>query len=207
MISEIAQQLVNTFITNLSFVDKVAGLVVPLKKMDNKIEKTFPAAINIDKSCDYSTFTTLVPDSTKKSIIYCEKVGDITLEQRANYWINSANLRIIVWYNLNLINEGNYIDEGVIIGNVIQNIPRSLPNNIFTYVSGVRLFVDGVTTGSELFLKYSYDEVKTQFMTFPYGAFGIDVSVQYALNKCASELIPSSGCGAPLFDIVEFQPV
>lgn len=211
MISEIAQQLVNTFVSSVPFADKVAGLVIPLRKMDNKTEKIFPAAINTDKSCDYSTFTALVPDSSKKSIIYCEKIGDITLEQRTpNYWIANANLRLFCWYNLDLINEGQYIDEGVIIGNIITQIPRSLPDNLFTYVKKVRIYVDGVTTGSDLFLKYTYNEVKTQFMTFPYGAFAIDVSVQYVLNKCATTLFPLPTCGQPGYvaseEVVEFNP-
>jgi hypothetical protein len=38
-------------------------------------------------------------------------------------------------------------------------------------------------------------------MTFPYGAFAIDVDVQYVLNKCAETLIPKSACGFP-----DYQP-
>lgn len=198
MISEIANQLVTSLLSTVQFADKVAGLVMPMHKMVNKIDKVLPVAMNAKSVCNVSDYMDLVPDSTKASIIYCEKIGDINFEQyRPNYWICTGNLRLVVWYNLNLITEGQFVDEGVVANNVISQLPRRLNDNLFTYVKSVMVIPTGVVTGSEIFSRYSYDEVRTQFMTFPYGAFAIDIEVQYVLNKCANTLIPESACGFP----------
>jgi hypothetical protein len=204
MISEIANELVNSLLSTVQFADKVAGLVMPMHKMVNKIDKVLPVAMNTKTNCNVSDYMDLVPDSTKKSIIYCEKIGDINFEQyRPNYWLCSAQLRLVVWYNLNLITEGNFVDEGVVAVNVLSQLPKSLDDTLFDYVSRVKIYPVGVVTGSEIFNRYSYDEVRTQFMTFPYGAFAIDVDIQYVLNKCAETLIPSPACGFPGYGLVE----
>lgn len=198
MISEIAKELVNVLIANVPFVDKVAGLVMPIKKSVNKIEKVFPVEVRTHTTCDSSDFSDLVPDSTKKCIIYCEKLTEIEfIQYRPNYWINSADMRLVVWYNLNMITEGEYIDEGILANNILLNLPKRLSDTLFTYVRKVMISPIRIVTGNEIFSKYTYDEIRTQFMTFPYGAFAIDVNVQYVMNTCVSELIPVSKCGFP----------
>jgi hypothetical protein len=198
MISEIANQLVASLLTSVQFVDKVAGLVVPMKKSVNKIEKVFPVAINTPTDCDTSVYIDLVPNSKRTSIIYCEQIGDISFDTpRPNYWILSATLRLVCWYNLDRITEGQFIDEGVVANNVLSQLPKRLPDSLFTYVRSVMLSTARVVTGSDIFSKYTYDEVRTQFMTFPYGAFAIDIDVQYVMNKCAETLIPVLKCNQP----------
>lgn len=198
MISEIAKELVNVLFTDVLFVDKVAGLVMPMKKMVNKVEKIFPVEVRTQTTCDLSDFTDLVPDSTKKCIVYCEKLTDIQfVEYKPSYFINTADLRLVVWYNLDRITEGVYIDEGILANNILANLPKRLSDSLFTYVRKVMISPIRVVTGNEIFTKYSYDEVRTQFMTFPYGAFAIDVNVQYVMNTCAFELIPELKCNQP----------
>ena len=198
MISEIAYQLIKDLSTKLSFTDKWAGLVVPMRKMVDKKEKILPVIVQAHTDCDYSDYMDLVPDSTKGSIMYAEKIGDIELTQiRPNYFMANANLRIVVWYNLNRITAGVFVDEGVIASNVLSHIPRSLSNSLFDYVKSVNIFPSGVVTGAEIFSKYTYDEVRTQFVTFPFGAVAVDVNIQYLINKCALTLIPSEVCGEP----------
>lgn len=206
MISEIANQLVLNLYSNLAFADKVAGLVKPLKKSVNKIEKVFPVAINNISDCNTSIYMDLVPNDTKASIIYCEQIGDIAFEEpRPNYWILSATLRLVCWYNLNRITEGLFIDEGIIVNNLLSKLPKRLPDSLFTYVRNVMLTPERVVLGSDIFSKYTYDEVRTQFMTFPYGAFAIDVNVQYVMNKCAETLVPEAACGI-ISHLKEFNP-
>jgi len=191
MITEIAYQLVK----NLSFIDKWVGLAIPMRKMIEKKEKIFPVAYNIDPNCDVSEYTDLVPDSKKSAICYCEKINEITFEQiRKNYFIASTDLRIVLWYNLNRITEGDYIDEGIMAANLLAKIPRTLSNSLFTYVSSVNIFPSGAMTGALIFSKYTYEEVRTQFVTHPYGAVAVDVNIQYVINKCVEELIPGLKC-------------
>ena len=198
MISEIANQLVKSLLLSVQFSDKVAGLVVPMKKSVNKVEKVFPVAINTPTDCNMSVYTDLVPDSTKTSIIYCEHIGDIAMENALrNVWITSATLRLVCWYNMDRINQGKFVDEGIIANNVLSQIPKRLRDNLFTYVRSVLLSPERIIFGAEIFSKYTYDEVRTQFMTLPYGAFAIDIDVQYVMNKCAETLIPILKCNQP----------
>lgn len=204
MITEIAYQIVKNLSEKVAFIDKWAGLVMPMKKSVNKVEKTMPVAIKIDLPCANnectgyvsSDYMDLVPDSNKKSVCYIEQVGDITLEQlRKNVYLASANLRVVLWYNLNHITEGEYLDEGVIAYNLLSNIPYKLTDDLFVYSQNVNISVNGTTSGADIFSKYSYDEVRTQFVTFPYGAIAIDLNVTYTINKCAFNLIPLAKCG------------
>lgn len=198
MINEIAYELVKDLAGKLQFADKWAGLVVPMRKMDGKIERIIPAAMpNLD-NCDNSDYIDLIPDSTKTSIMYVERIGDIELEPiNKNYWMASANLRFVLWYNLNRITEGNYVDEGVIASNLLSWFPRSLHDDLFTYVKSVNIFVEGAITGAEIFQKYTYEEVKNQFVTHPYGAVAININVKYTLNRCAETLLNHVKCTEP----------
>jgi len=198
MISEIAYQLVKYLSTKIDFMDKWAGLVVPMRKMDGKVEKIFPASmLNLD-NCDNSDYVDLIPDSKKTSICYVEKIGNPEiLEIHKNYSLVSANIRLILWYNLNRISEGNFIDEGVVAANLFSQIPKTLSNNLFTYVANVNLFPSGFVTGAEMFIRYTYEEVKNQFITHPYGAVGIDINVQYTVSNCVTMIDPALKCTEP----------
>jgi len=198
MISEIAYHIVKSLAASTLFIDKWAGLVMPMKKSVNKIEKVLPVFINSKDVCDVSDFMDLVPDSTKKSICYCEKINDVRLEPLPlNNFLATADLRIVLWYNLNLTHNGDYLDEGVIAYNILSNMPKRLSDTLFAYCKNVRIYPIGTDSGADLFSAYSYDEVRTQFVTFPYGAIAVNVSVQYTINKCALDLVPESACGFP----------
>jgi hypothetical protein len=148
MIKEIAYELIKSLANSVSFIDKWVGLVAPMRKLVDKKEKVFPVHINLDRSCDYSDYTSLVPDSTKTSICYCEKLDDTTFEPLTNnVWLCSVRLRIVLWYNLDRINGGVNMDEGIIAGVLLANIPRTLTNSLFTYVKNVNIYVEGITIG------------------------------------------------------------
>ena len=198
MISEIAYQLISHIAGHLQFTDKWAGLVVPMKKSVNKIEKILPVSMPNPDRCDESDYMDLVPDSTKTSIMYCERIGEVALDMiRKEYYIASADLRVVLWYNLNRMTEGLFVDEGIVASNLIAAIPKRLADNLFTYVTRVNIYPSTVTTGAEIFNKYTYDEVRTQFVTFPYGAVAVDVNIQYVINKCAENLIEDLKCTEP----------
>ena len=198
MISEIATKLTQSLLMSVQFADKVAGLVVPMRRMVNKIEKVFPVAYNTPSDCDSSVYADLVPDSSKTSIIYCEKIGDVVMEQALrNVWITTATLRLVCWYNLDRINEGQSVDEGNVANNVLSQLPKRLPDAWFLYVRSVILNPVRVIFGADIFSKYTYDEVRTQFLTLPYGAFAIDIEVQYIMNKCAITLGHDLNCNQP----------
>jgi len=198
MIEEFAYQLMKAMAKSVTYSDKWAGLVVPMKKMVNKVEKIIPVAINSNFITNNSDYIDLVPNSTKMSIMYCERNGlTTTISESRNYSIMATRIRLVVWYNCNLMNAGEWIDEGVVATNFVNGLPRRFPNTDLTYIKNVALFNPLVVHGEDIFNKYTYDDVRTQFMTFPYGAFAVDVDIQYTHVKCAETIIPTPDCASP----------
>jgi hypothetical protein len=198
MITEFAYQLIKEMTKSFGWADKWAGIVVPIKKMVNKTEKVIPVAINSAYITNNSDYIDLVPNSSRASIMYCERIGSPqVIREGKNNSIVQDRLRIVVWYNLNMINVGEWVDEGIMQTNVVNAIPRRFPNTDLTYIKNVAIFNPVIVRGADIFSKYSYDEVKTQFMTFPYGAFAIDMDIQYTHVKCATTMLAVPNCSAP----------
>jgi len=74
MVNEIVNSIVTTLTADLSFVDKIAGIVKAAQMTDaNGNVITIPVAYNLDVCvCSQSELVDLVPDSSKVSIIYFE---------------------------------------------------------------------------------------------------------------------------------------
>jgi len=52
----------------------------------------------------------------------------------------------------------------------------------------------GVVYGSDIVSAYTYNEIKTQFNTHPYGLFAVDLDVWYVPVHCQIPVNPVSGC-------------
>ena len=47
-----------------------------------------------------------------------------------------------------------------------------------------------IPKSADLFADYSYKEVQSQFMTYPYDAFGMEWKVEFSIHKsCISDVI------------------
>lgn len=197
MIDLIAKQLSNYLNQNVTWVDRYAGLVKPMRKKVGNEDKVFPVAINTPSTCDVSDYMSLVPDNTKSSILYIEKMGDVSIEQTAHgYSHRAVPLRIVVWYNLDKITEGKYISEDTLIDDVMNVLPRSLPDYLFTGcgVKRVHFAPTGVVIGTDIVAQYTYNEIKTQFGIHPFGIFAIDVDCWYIAVHCKRPYSAEDGC-------------
>ena len=193
MIDIICKELTSELGNRVLFTDVLGGLVTPIQVTDNGKPKTIPVSVNEKTVCNPSDFNSLLPDSKKKSIIFCEKVGNVDLTPLGTQcYIAESKVKLTVWYNLNLINEGKYISEDIVASNIVSQIPTKLSDTLFTHVKNVHIFVDSV--GGEPFAGYTMEESRTQYKTFPYGAFVVNLSISYVLNKCATTIVPSAGC-------------
>lgn len=195
MIDKIAYELVKSISTNVGFIDKWAGLVKPMRKMVQKTEKVFPVAISTPSNCDQSDYTALVPDDTKRSVAYIEMIQSPTVDViRHGSRQLSAQLRLIVWYNLDRITAGKYVSEDMLVDQIFRSLPRRLNNSLFNGASQVHVMSTGVTYGAEVVSQYTYNEVKSQFVTHPYGIFAIDLDVWYITTYCQSPFDIEAGC-------------
>lgn len=173
---DIIAEILKDELSALSFSDVVAGLSRPVTKKDGEKDKTFPTSINTTTTCNTSQLKDLVPNSSKKSIMYFEDNGTSVLETQRRKIHYESNIRLICWYNLKKINQ-TLTDDNKLIANILKTITKRLDNQ--DYITGIRVIQNGIPVRDGLFNEYDYDEVNTQFMTYPFGAFGIDLIVTY----------------------------
>ena len=209
MIDKIAYEIAKSISTTLSFSDKWAGLTKPLRKKVRDRDTVFPVAINTISSCSQSDYTALTPDNTKKSVLYIENTGDVALDISTlsqGKELVTTTLRVVCWYNLDMITQGAYISEDYIVNEVYKNIPKTLPDSMFDNVKSVHISPLRVVYGSDIFSQYTYDEIKTQYGLHPYGYFAIDIEVWYVILTCLDDINPLTGCktgmGEHLVEIV-----
>jgi hypothetical protein len=195
MIDKIAYELVNHIASKVEYIDRWAGLVKPMRKKVQNTDKVFPVAINTPSNCEQSDYMALVPDSSKKSIVYVEQIGNLAVEMpNKRYKSVSGVLRLVVWYNLDLLTQGEYISTDVLVDEMLRNIPLRLADSSFIGVKQVHFIPTGVIYGADIVSAYTYNEIKTQFNTHPYGIFAVDLDVWYISTPCQIPISPLAGC-------------
>jgi hypothetical protein len=195
MIDKISYELVNYLASKVEFIDKWAGLVKPMHKKVQTEDKVFPVAINTPVNCNQSDYMALVPDSSKSSIVYVEKQGDLTvISSTSNYEQINTTLQLVVWYNLDRITEGDYISEDVLVDRILDWLPKRLADNLFVGCKQVHFEPINILYGTDIVSKYTYNEIKTQFGIHPYGIFAIDIDCWYVATHCSKAITPIVGC-------------
>lgn len=195
MIDKISYEFVKKLSENLTFFDVWAGLVRPMRKKVQTVDKVFPVAINIPENCDQNDYKALVPDSNKKSIAYIEVLSAPTVEIRRHASKQmTAQLRLVIWYNLDKITAGSYISEDILVDQVLDLMPHRLSDSLFQGVSQVHIEPTNITYGTDIVSQYTYNEIKTQFGTHPYGIFAIDLDVWYISFHCQLPIDIEEGC-------------
>ncbi len=117
-----------------------------------------------------------------------------TVDSNRSYKMLSAQLRLIVWYNLDLITAGEYISEDVLTDQVLDWIPKRMADSLFVGVKQVHFIVTGVQYGTDIVSQYTYNEIKTQFATHPYGMFAVNLDVWYINTHCQIPIATEDGC-------------
>lgn len=188
MVNLIVDQIVTGLKLDLSFVDKITGIVKPGQASIGGAVKTFPIAYNTDPTtCNDSELLDFVPDDRKISIIYFEDRGTsmTRMENQSVYFV--SNFTLICWYNYKRLSPA-MTNPSLIVGNIIKYLPLVMGN--ITPLIGVVLSVTGQqdNTGG-VFSKYSYIEDQSQFITYPYGYLAMDLQAEYSVRKeCFDEI-------------------
>ena len=182
MVNLIVDQIVQGLKLDLSFVDKITGIVKPAQASIGGVVKTFPVAYNTDVSvCSDSQLLDFTPDDRKTSIIYFEDRGTsmTRMENQSVYF--TSNFTLVCWINYKRI-AGCMTNTSLIVGNLIKYLPVVMGN--ISPLIGVVLSVTGQqdNTGG-VFSKYSYIEEQSQFITYPYGYVALDLSADFSVRK------------------------
>ena len=149
---------------SLSFEDKKLGLVYPV------LSKTqwLPGSQN------GLVYEDAVPNSSKYSILYWEDYGGRVIDSCTRYQRYSHQIRLIVWFNFNLI--GKPYDECVV------ELMRAIPRRIDT----ITITPKGqLPKKNDIFSRYSYRDEK-QYVTYPYDVVAFDFEVKYMSTMCVT---------------------
>jgi len=167
-------------IDELSFIDKIAGLVKPITYTDKQgNEKTFPVAVNPARPCSPSEYMDLVPDSSKLSVIYLEDLGMSVINSGCPYVDIESKLRLVCWCNLSRVNV-DLTDAGLLKLALMLAIPKRIAN--VDWITKILVKFDGEETKTpDIFGAYSYDEKQNQYLMFPYDYFALNYTVRYSI--------------------------
>jgi hypothetical protein len=189
MIIEIVNAILPS-LASLSFGDLIVGLVKPIRFRNEAGEKVFPVIYNegLD-ACISGSYIDLLPNSSKKCIIYFEDYGtDFVREERGQQYYRSI-IRLVCWWNYKLTSS-DLFEDTLYVGNVLKLMPYTVTG--LDYISRVRInlirqFPKDTDT---VFGRYTYNEGEVQFVTYPYDFFALEYEVTFAFDTSCVGAVP-----------------
>lgn len=177
-------------IKTLPFIDKYSGVVKVVsykaKNASGAFEKkTFPASCRTTlEECESGRYKDLVPDSSKKSVLYLEDKGARIVNREGSrvFWKSSYDL--ICWLNMPNLGFAGCSYSGIAISGILSKFPvKPFNNSIFSRIEIQATGIPGRSNNP--FVKYSYDESILQFLMYPYDFFVMNIDVDYMVDsKC-----------------------
>jgi hypothetical protein len=186
MIHKIAN-LLKAEIEGLNFVGTAVGIAKPtiIKVAEGEegfIEKRIPVAYrDVTETCDTAELLQMVPDTTKMSIHWWEDLGIEPTREDTYYYFVQANLRLVSWWNLPLINS-SFTDASNLVANLISTIPEKLDNT--DYLTQIQvMFAGAEPDGAAVVSQYTFNEGEDQFATYPYEFTALNYTVSFGFTK------------------------
>lgn len=200
MIKQIGNILISK-VGTLPFVDKYAGVVKTLsfvaQEGTKQVKKMFPAACNITlEECSSGRYKDLIPDSSKKSVLYLEDKGLRIVRREGGLIFFKASYDLVCWLNMPKLGFADCSYSGIAITSILAKLPTTPFNNGIYNRIAINV-VSQATTQNNPFQKYSYDETINQFLMFPFDYFTLAIEIDFVVNqKCLSvaELNPPLPC-------------
>lgn len=175
----------------LPFVDVLAGMAQTLTMED--VSETgavtvsrFPVSYDHDvMECEGAEIS-LLPDSSKKSIIYFEDFGISTTGRLHGQTGYSSNVRLVAWINRAKLVGDHYKEiSGRVMATIIDVLAGKNPQNIGMFT---RLTIEVARIQPQdagIFGKYTYKETDRQYLRPPFEFFAIDfIAKFYVPAKC-----------------------
>lgn len=194
MVKEVAS-IMKDRVSSLPFLDVIAGVAQPVidvkfRNGDNmKIEKKMPVSYDLvgGKSAILGMERQLVPDQSKKSILYFEDFGttqDTGARASALTMSYISTIRLVCWINKTKMVQYKYRE---ITAQCIAQINRAL-------ITGTSINSDGITRlmislnripiqNADIFSRYNYDEAELQYLRPPFEYFAIDYTCKYRVKE------------------------
>ena len=184
-------------IAPLPFVEVLAGLVQTTEEVINVedgpvIKNRFPVSFdtNIGDACFTGKERELIPDSSRKSIIYFEDNGATIGRNGRNGDVDiTCKVRLVAWLNRDKLTGNKYSHiAGFCIAAICGRLDiKTLNTGIFK-----RLTVKPTNIppqDANLFSRYTYDQNIRQYLMPPFEVFGIDFTCTAMVNAgCIAEI-------------------
>jgi hypothetical protein len=178
----------------LPFIDKIAGVVRPVIKLDvgeggKQIKKVFPVACNVTHTeCLSGKLMDLVPNQKYKSLIFFEDLGTTPTGEDRKFFEFRTRLKMIMWFNLAKLGKTACSVDYLAIAAVLKKLPTGTFNYNTTF-SRVNITLVGVDPkSSAIFSKYSFDEATTQYLLYPFDYCATTWEVTYTIpHQCIDD--------------------
>ena len=169
------------------FVDKIAGLVQTVTISIDDVKKSFPVACTFTaEDCKNGVYNDLALDSKYKTIIYFEDGGVTHNGSQGNFVCYTSRLRLVCWINT-LKYKADWCGSGVpctvsaeIIKKILCCLP-TFPEEITPYVRVMPVIVSEEIRSNSIFSKYSYNELQTQYLMYPYDFFALNIETDFCI--------------------------
>lgn len=196
--NRLVASILKSQLAGMPLIEKLAGLVQTHEYQetvfDENGENPRTVVKKIPVSCDMTVGTCdekdLVPDNSKKGILYFEDNGVVSLGKEGQNFRYRSKLRMIVWFNSKWI-DGNSCTEAsaILINHVVASL-SALNTASRQNLTRLQVSIDNIPRqGKALFAEYTYDAYNTGYLMAPYEYFGIDISVDFQMHhSCIDQL-------------------
>ena len=187
--------IIRGYIEGLPWIDKIAGLtqVARISVADSKTEKRFPIScdMSFEDACREGCYDSLVPDSSKRSIIYFEEIS-LNLQRRVGSRLYyESSLRLVGWLNYNMLG-GGCGSSAKYITDIIRALPQ-MPVDDTNFRAITIEVMSQLPRDANIFGKYTYNEKQTQYLMLPYDFFALDIRTRFFITPECVDL-PEEGC-------------
>lgn len=184
-------ELLRDEIDGLNFVERTAGLVrsIPIKVPTDDagmVIKNIPVALNNETPCVEEEGMALVPDSSKKSIVFFEDGGINIIGKDIRFIDCESTLTMVAWFNLPQINEA-YEDATLLMAKLVSTIPRKLANSDF--VTKIRITPSGFLPKDTVYSQYDLDLAENMYFSFPYDYAAFSYTVNFSIPMACLDAI------------------
>ena len=175
-------------ISDLTWIDKIAGLVQTVNIKIDKVSKSYPISCDVDyEVCIKGAYQDLAPNSKKDSIVYFEDKGVSFVQRIGNRIKFRSSLRLVCWLNLKNIYGATCdaeVEHGNVSGDYVIEVIKALPSVPFSEGDFIGITITDISQAErsvDIFSKYTYNEQATQYLLFPFDFFALDLQIEFTI--------------------------
>ncbi len=180
-------------LSDLDWVDRVAGLTVPATKYgaEGQAEFVFPISSDADvvDCVRQGKYWELVPNKSYNCCLYIEQQGPVRFDsfEKKYVWMNYlADLRIVGWVNLSKMGYTDAGKSGLFVVSIIKALleDRGVMDVVDSDYTGAKLYIEivgEVEKNQSIFSRYTYSQF-SHFLVYPFDYFALDIRVKFLVS-------------------------